>query len=109
MKSVAGLPPAFFLLLTAVLLPARVMGARTSASMEVTVRVVRGPYSAATAAILIAQIEQIATATVRRPAGPLGNGKAACSASGSRIMVNGVWATCSWDPDTHRYLVTILY
>jgi hypothetical protein len=103
MKFVAnGLPlPCIHLLLVA-LLPDAALAAQARSSMEVSVQVVRGDYSTAAAAL-------IETARIRDSAGPTVNSDAECKAIGNTVIADGVWATCSWDPDSRVYLVTVQY
>jgi hypothetical protein len=103
MKSVAD---RFALYLTLLLLlafvPAGVLAGQARASMEVSVQVVRGDYSRAAAAL-------IATAEIRGSASAAINPADECKAIGNKVIVDGVWARCNWDADSHAYLVTVLY
>ena len=102
MKSVAGsFSPAFIHLLLVVLLPAGVFAAEARSSMEVSAQVVREDYSTAATALIEA-------AAIRGPANPA-DGGAECKSIGNKVIVDGVWATCSWDADGHMYLVTVQY
>lgn len=93
----------FFHLSLLVLLPAGAFAAQArSSSMAITVQVVRGSYSAAAAAV-------VATAEIRGRAGSPIDSDAECEAIGNKVIVDGVWATCSWDPDSNVYLVTVQY
>lgn len=76
--------------------------------MNVSVEVVAG-YSSAATAVLNAQIGQIATAGVRGTTSSVAGGDAACRAIGNMAIVDGVSASCSWEPDSRMYLVTIQY
>ena len=76
--------------------------------MEVTVQVVPGYSSAATAA-LNAQIERIGTAGTGGASSAVGGSNAECKAIGNMAIVNGVWATCSWEPVSRTFVVTIQY
>lgn len=100
MKSAAnGFLPRFTHLSLIVLLPAVALAARAQSSMEVSVQVVRGDYSTATAALIEkAEIRDSVTPAI-----------AECKAIGSTVTVDGIWATCSWDSDGHGYLVTVRY
>jgi hypothetical protein len=89
-------------LLFVVLLPAGALAAQVRSSMEVSVQVVRGGDSMAAAAL-------IETAEARGSAGLAINSAAECKAIGGRAIVDDAWATCSWDPDSHVYRVTVQY
>lgn len=100
--------PRLVLLSLVAVAPVDAYGAEAQASLEVTAQVVRGNPSAAEAAALISRIERIETAATRDSAGPLiqsGNG---CNAVGATLIPEA-WATCSWEPDSGTYLVTIRY
>ena len=70
--------------------------------MEVSVQVVRGGASTAAAALLQA-------AETRNPGRAAINTGAACRAIGNVVVVDGALATCSWDAESHAYLVTVQY
>lgn len=89
-------------LLIGVLLPAGALAAQARSSMAVSVEVVRGSDSTAAAAL-------IETIESRGPAIPAVKGETACTALGSSVIVDGVWAACSWDPASRLYLVTVQY
>ncbi|HXS22085.1 MAG TPA: hypothetical protein VN735_12695 [Steroidobacteraceae bacterium] len=101
-------PLPFVLLPYIVLAPVAALAAQTRSSMEVTVQVVPG-YSSAAAAAVNAQIGRIGAAGVRGTTSAVAGSNAECKAIGNRAIVDGVWATCSWEPDTSMYLVTIQY
>lgn len=99
MRSVANrLPRPLARLLLAVLLPAGALAGQARSSMEVSVQVV---YSSAAATL-------IETAEIG-PASSAVNSGAECKTIGNMAIVDGVWATCSWDPGSHMYLVTVQY
>lgn len=103
MRSVAnGFRLPFIHLMLVVLLPAGAFAAQARSSMAVSVQVVRGNYSTAAEAL-------IETVQSRDSAAPAGGGEAACKAIGNRAVVDGVWATCSWDPESRLYLLTVQY
>lgn len=97
-----------FALLICVLAPIAAGAAQARSSMEVTVQVLPGYSSAATAA-LKAQIERIGTAGTGGTSSAVAGSNAKCKAIGNVAIVNGVWATCSWEPVSRTYLVTIQY
>lgn len=73
--------------------------------MEVSVQVVRGYSSTERVAALIERIEGAQISDF----GNLHiNGDTDCGATGM-VMSNGVRATCSWEPASHVYRVTIQY
>ena len=101
MKSVAsGVPLPFAHLLLAMLLPVGALATQARSSMAVSVQVVRGYYSTATAAL-------IETSESRNPGRLAIKSDADCKAVTG--IVDGVWATCSWDPESRAYLVTVQY
>lgn len=103
MKSVANrLPPSFILPLLVVLLPAGAVAGQARASMEVSVQVVRADFSRAATTL-------VETAEARGSASAVISPADECKAMGNKIIVDGVWATCNWDPDSHVYLVTVQY
>lgn len=103
MKSVASsFSSAFVHLSLVVLLPAGVFAAEAHSSMEVSARVVRDDYSTAATALIQA-------AASRDAANPAIDSAAECKAIGNTVIADGVWATCSWDSDSHMYLVTVQY
>src|SRR4051794_350361 len=103
MKSVIKrLLPLPIQLLLILFLPADTLAALARASMEVKVQVVRGDYAKA-AAELIEKVESRGLAK-----SPI-NSDADCEAIGSMGSVDGVSATCSWDPLSHLYLLTVQY
>lgn len=92
----------FIRLVLVALLPAAALAAQARSSMEVSVQVVRGDYSTAAATL-------IETTGNRGSASPGINSDAECKAIGNKVIADGVWATCSWDPGSHVYLVTVQY
>lgn len=109
MKSVAnGYPANLLLPLFGAFLPAGVLAGEAHSSMEVSVEVVRG-YDPAAAAALTNKIDRLAIAQTRSSAAPTINSAAECKAIGTMPMANAVSASCSWEPDTQMYLVTIQY
>lgn len=103
MRSVAnGFRLPFIQLVFVVLLPAGAFAAQARSSMAISVQVVRGNYSAAAQAL-------VETVQSRDSAGLAGSSEAACKAIGNRAVVDGVWATCSWDPESRLYLLTVQY
>jgi hypothetical protein len=108
MKSVVnGFMRPFFLLLPLLALPGSALAGQARASLQVSVQVVRGFNPAASA--LITQVERIETAGSQGSTSPVVNSGAECMAIGSTAIANDVWATCSWEPVTRMYLVTIQY
>lgn len=85
-------------LLLSVLVPAGALAAQARSSMEVSVQVV---YSSAAATL----IETAATL----PATSAIDSGAECETIGNIAIAAGVSATCSWDPNSHTYLVTVQY
>jgi hypothetical protein len=70
--------------------------------MKVSVQVVRGDSFRAAAAL-------IATAGRRSSASSAINPADECKSIGNYVIVDGVWATCDWDPGSQTYLVTVQY
>ena len=70
--------------------------------MGVSVEVVRGGASTAAAALFQA-------AETRDPARAAVNSDAECRAIGNVVAVDGALAICSWDSESHSYLVTVQY
>lgn len=102
MKSIAKrLPPGLIHLLLGALLPVGALAGQASSSMEVTVQVVRGESTA-----VAALMESAAT---RNSTNPAIDSDAQCKTIGNTVVVDGVWATCSWDPGSHMYWVTVRY
>lgn len=103
MRSAAnGFRLPFVHLVLVVLLPAGALAAQARSSMSVSVQVVHRGYSTAAEALM-------ETVQSRDAAGPAGNGEAACKTIGNRVVVDGAWATCSWDPGSRLYLLTVQY
>ena len=103
MRSVANRPGRLFgNLLLAAFLPGWALGGTANSSMEVSVQVVRGGASTAAAVLFQA-------ADTRDPARAAINGDAECRAIGNVVVVDGALATCSWDSESHAYLVTVQY
>ena len=89
-------------LLLIVLLPACALAAQARSSMEVSVQVVRRGHSPAPTAL-------IAAAGIRDPARAAINSDAECKSIGNMVVLDGALATCSWDSESHAYLVTAQY
>jgi len=103
MKFVAKrFPTPFVHVLLVTLLPGGASAAQAHASMEVSVQVVRGSHSTAVAALTEA-------AAIRASGRPAINGDAECKTIGNGLVVDGALATCTWDSESHAYLVTVQY
>jgi len=103
MRSVAsGCRLPFIHLVLVALLPAGVFAAQGRSSMAVSVRVVHGNDSTAAQALMD-------TLQSRDSAGLAANSEAACKTIDNTVVVDGVWATCSWDPESRLYLLTVQY
>jgi hypothetical protein len=70
--------------------------------MGISVQVVRADYSAVTLALIeAAELHGAVKSAI--------NSDAQCKSIGSTVSAGGVRTTCSWDPDSHAYLVTVQY
>ncbi len=96
------LPPRLIHLVLAALLPVGAVAGQASSSMEVTVEVVGADASTAAAAL-------IETVGIDNSGDSAVNTDAACKAIGNTVIRDGVWATCSLDPGSHTYLLTVQY
>lgn len=103
MRSVANRPGRPFVCLwLAAFLPGWAFGATASSSMEVSVQVVRGGVSTAAAALF-------QVAATRDPRRAAIDSDAECRAIGNVVAVDGALATCTWNSESHSYLVTVQY
>lgn len=103
MRSVAHRPGRpFGNLWLAAVLPGCAFGGTANSSMEVSVQVVRAGASTAAAAVFQA-------AHTGDPERAAINSDTECRAMGNVVVVDGALATCSWDSESHTYLVTVRY
>ena len=103
MRSVAKTPGRRFgNLWLAAFLPGCAFGGTATSSMEVSVQVVRAAASRAAAAL-------VQVAETRDSGRVATNSAAECRAVGSVVVVDGALASCSWDAESHAYLLTVQY